>query len=276
VYRHICVVDRCFAKNYRKLFEENKIIMLEIKELSKLFNVGKEDEVRALSNLNLTIKEGEFVMVVGSNGSGKSTLMNLILGSVPPTSGSIKIGKDEISKLAEHHRSKWVSMVFQNPSHGTAPELSILENFRLAALRTGSKKVMIGLDDEFRKKTAEKISKLGMGLESKLNQRMGSLSGGQKQALTLLMGIMDKTSLLLMDEPTSALDPKSSKTIMDLAEKINKEMGVTILLVTHSMKDALQYGNRLLLFREGSLKKDLQGEEKKQLELPQIYQWFNE
>jgi putative ABC transport system ATP-binding protein len=115
-----------------------------------------------------------------------------------------------------------------------------------------------------------------MGLESKLNQRMGSLSGGQKQALTLLMGIMDKTSLLLMDEPTSALDPKSSKTIMDLAEKINKEMGVTILLVTHSMKDALQYGNRLLLFREGSLKKDLQGEEKKQLELPQIYQWFNE
>ena len=166
-------------------------------------------------------------------------------------------------------------MVFQNPAHGTAPELSILENFRLASLRAGKKKLSIGINNDFRKTVEEKVASLGMGLEKKLEQPMGSLSGGQRQALTLLMGVMDKTDILLMDEPTAALDPKSSQVVMQLADKINKELGITIVLVTHSMKDALQYGNRLLMFHDGGIMRDLSSTGKSQLQLSQVQEWFS-
>jgi putative ABC transport system ATP-binding protein len=166
-------------------------------------------------------------------------------------------------------------MVFQNPAHGTAPELSILENFRLASLRARKKKLSIGINDDFRKTVEEKVASLGMGLEKKLEQPMGSLSGGQRQALTLLMGVMDKTDILLMDEPTAALDPKSSQVVMQLADKINKELGITIVLVTHSMKDALQYGNRLLMFHGGTILRDLNGMDKSQLQLSNLQEWFS-
>jgi putative ABC transport system ATP-binding protein len=248
--------------------------MLRIQNITKIFNKGKEDEVCALNNISLQINKGEFVVVVGANGSGKSTLMNLILGSYAPTLGQLLIDDQDITALPEYKRSKWVSMVFQNPAMGTAPDLSVHENFRLASLRTRSKKLTIGNDETFRRLVKEKITTLGLGLENKIEQPMGSLSGGQRQALTLLMGVMDKTAILLMDEPTAALDPKSSSIIMQLAEKINQDMGITIILITHSMKDALQYGNRLLYFKSGKIEHDLNADQKKQLQLSQLYEWF--
>ncbi len=248
--------------------------MIRIQHLTKIFNAGKEDEVRALQDVSLDIQKGSFVVVIGSNGSGKSTLLNLILGSIFPTSGKIFINEHELTMQPEHLRTKWISMVFQNPGNGTAPDLSILENFRLASLRSTSKKMKIGIDNHFRLMVKEKISALGMGLENKLQQPMGSLSGGQRQALTLLMGVMDKTDILLMDEPTAALDPKSAQIILQLASEINKTLGITVVLITHSLKDALQYGNRLLLFKSGTVVKDLDEKQKQQLALSDLYEWF--
>lgn len=249
--------------------------MILIKNISKIYNRGNEDEVSALKDISIEIPQGEFVVIIGTNGSGKSTMLNLLLGTQTPTHGNIVINNNDITALPEYKRSKWISMVFQNPAHGTAPELSILENFRLASLRAGKKKLSIGINNDFRKTVEEKVASLGMGLEKKLEQPMGSLSGGQRQALTLLMGVMDKTDILLMDEPTAALDPKSSQVVMQLADKINKELGITIVLVTHSMKDALQYGNRLLMFHGGSIMRDLSSTDKSQLQLSQVQEWFS-
>ncbi len=249
--------------------------MIHIKNISKIYNKGKEDEVSALRDISIEIPQGEFVVIIGTNGSGKSTILNLLLGATTPTHGNVIVNNIDITALPEYKRSKWISMVFQNPAHGTAPELSILENFRLASLRAGKKKLSIGINDGFRKTVKEKVASLGMGLENKLEQPMGSLSGGQRQALTLLMGVMDKTDILLMDEPTAALDPKSSQVVMQLADKINKELGITIVLVTHSMKDALQYGNRLLMFHGGSIMRDLNKTDKSQLQLSSLQAWFS-
>ena len=249
--------------------------MIHIKNISKIYNKGKEDEVSALKDVYIEIPQGEFVVIIGTNGSGKSTILNLLLGTQTPTHGNVIVNNIDITALPEYKRSKWISMVFQNPAHGTAPELSILENFRLASLRAGKKKLSIGINADFRKKVEEKVASLGMGLEKKLEQPMGSLSGGQRQALTLLMGVMDKTDILLMDEPTAALDPKSSQVVMQLADKINKELGITIVLVTHSMKDALQYGNRLLMFHGGSIMRDLNKPDKSQLQLSSLQAWFS-
>jgi putative ABC transport system ATP-binding protein len=249
--------------------------MIHIKNISKIYNKGNEDEVSALKDVSIEIPKGEFVVIIGTNGSGKSTMLNLLLGTTTPTHGNVIVNHNDITALPEYKRSKWISMVFQNPAHGTAPELSILENFRLASLRAGKKKLSIGINDEFRKTVEEKVASLGMGLEKKLEQPMGSLSGGQRQALTLLMGVMDKTDILLMDEPTAALDPKSSQVVMQLADKINKELGITIVLVTHSMKDALQYGNRLLMFHGGTILRDINGKDKAQLHLSSLQEWFS-
>jgi putative ABC transport system ATP-binding protein len=248
--------------------------MIRIENVSKVFNAGNVDEVSALKNVSLQIEAGSFVVIVGSNGSGKSTLLNLILGSFFPSSGNIFINDNNITQLPGHERSKWISMVFQNPANGTAPDLSILENFRLAALRSSNKTMKIGIDNDFVDLVREKIKKLDMGLEDKLNQPMGSLSGGQRQALTLLMGVMDKTDVLLMDEPTAALDPKSAQKIMELAKEINTNLGITIVLITHSLKDALQYGNRLLMFKSGAIVKDINEKEKQKLTLNEMYEWF--
>jgi putative ABC transport system ATP-binding protein len=249
--------------------------MIHIKNISKIYNKGNEDEVSALKDVSIEIPKGEFVVIIGTKGSGKSTMLNLLLGTTTPTHGNVIVNDNDITALPEYKRSKWISMVFQNPAHGTAPELSILENFRLASLRAGKKKLSIGINDEFRKTVEEKVASLGMGLEKKLEQPMGSLSGGQRQALTLLMGVMDKTDILLMDEPTAALDPKSSQVVMQLADKINKELGITIVLVTHSMKDALQYGNRLLMFHGGTILRDINGKDKAQLHLSSLQEWFS-
>jgi len=248
--------------------------MISLQKISKFFNKGKTNEVTALNNISLQINEGEFVVVVGSNGSGKTTLLNIIAGVELPSAGTIEINGNNVTPLPEYKRSRWVARVFQNPNNGTAPDLTILDNFRLAALRTQRKNMTIGINAAFKKKVQEKISDLGMGLENKINQPMGNLSGGQRQALTLLMSVMDDTNILLLDEPTAALDPKSALVVLKLADKLNKELGITTILITHNIKDAHQYGNRLIQLNEGKILRDVNAEMKSRLLLQDIFEWF--
>ncbi|MEP7266137.1 MAG: ATP-binding cassette domain-containing protein [Saprospiraceae bacterium] len=248
--------------------------MVSLQHITKVFNKGEINEVRALDDIHLTINEGEFLIIIGANGSGKSTLLNIIQGAEKPTEGNIKINNVDITEIAEYQRSKWVARVFQNPNNGTAPDLTILENFRLAALRSQQKSLTIGLSTSFKKRVQENIAALEMGLENKINQLMGSLSGGQRQALTLLMSMMDHSEIILMDEPTAALDPKSSQLVLNLADKINRINGKTLILITHHLKDALQYGNRLIQMKAGSIALDLNTQEKRQLTLPKILDLF--
>jgi len=173
--------------------------MISLKNITKVFNKGKVNEVTALKDVSLQINKGEFVVMIGANGSGKSTLLNIIEGAEMLTTGSVGINGTDVTELPEHKRSKWVARVFQNPYNGTAPDLTILDNFRLAALRTQQKKITVGINAAFKKKVQEKIAMLGMGLENKINQPIGSLSGGQRQALTLLMSVMDDTDVLLLE-----------------------------------------------------------------------------
>lgn len=248
--------------------------MIEVIHLSKTFNKGSSNEVLALTDINLFIKAKEFVVIVGANGSGKSTLLNAIAGSIPIEKGEIKMENIDVTHKKEYERSGWIARIFQNPLAGTAPDLSILDNFRLAALRSHPKKLKIGIDEKFKKQVQEKISILGMGLENKLDQAMGTLSGGQRQALTLAMSVMDTSKILLLDEPTAALDPKSSLSLMQNAAKIVSEFDLTALLITHHLKDAYSYGNRILQMEEGKIIKDLNKDEKDQLSLPDLFQWF--
>jgi putative ABC transport system ATP-binding protein len=248
--------------------------MVSLQQIKKVFNKGKLNEVTALHDVSLTINKGEFLVIIGANGSGKTTLLNIIEGSEIPTSGTIEINGSDVTKLPEYKRSRWVARVFQNPNNGTAPDLTILDNFRLAALRTKQKNLTIGVDVAFRKKVQEKIASLGMGLENKVSQSMGNLSGGQRQALTLLMSVMDQTDILLLDEPTAALDPKSALVVLNLANKLNKELGITTVLITHNLKDAHQYGNRLIQIQEGKILRDFDVASKEKLSLQHIYEWF--
>jgi putative ABC transport system ATP-binding protein len=248
--------------------------MISINNISKVFNKGQQNEVTALRNVSLEVEDGAFVVLVGSNGSGKSTLMNVVAGSESATGGHVKFHDADVTKIPEHKRSKWVARVFQNPFNGTAPELTILDNFRLAALRSHPKKLQIGINESFKKQVQEKISMLGMGLENKITQPIGSLSGGQRQALTLLMSVMDKTDILLLDEPTAALDPKSANVVLQLANKLIREYKLTALWVTHNLKDAQQYGDRLIQMQEGIIKRDISGNDKKNLALQEMVEWF--
>ena len=248
--------------------------MIELQHITKVFNRGQVNEVTALSDVSLTIQKGEFVVVIGSNGSGKSTLFNIIAGAETPTNGQVIIDNKDVTKLAEYKRSQWIARVFQNPLSGTAPELSIIDNFRLAALRTKSKQLTIGVNEAFKKTVRDKIATLGMGLENKIEQQMGSLSGGQRQALTLLMSVMDKTDILLLDEPTAALDPRSANTILQTADTLIKEYNLTAILITHNLKDAYQYGNRLLQMNEGKVLRDLDKNSKAALTQNNLFQWF--
>ena len=248
--------------------------MILLQHIKKVFNKGKLNEVTALEDVSLQINKGEFVVLIGANGSGKTTLLNIIEGAEIPTIGSIEINGTDVTKLPEYKRSKWVARVFQNPHNGTAPDLTILDNFRLASLRTQRKNLSIGINAAFKKKVQEKIATLGMGLENKINQSMGNLSGGQRQALTLLMSVMDDTHILLLDEPTAALDPKSALVVLNLADKLNKDLGITTMLITHNLKEAQQYGNRLIQINGGKIIRDLDNKTKDRLLLPEIYKWF--
>lgn len=249
--------------------------MILLQGISKTFSKGSPNEVNLLNNFNLEIKKNDFIIVVGSNGSGKSTLLNILAGVVPINEGSIILDDKDISQSKDYKRSRWLARIFQNPLAGTAPDLSILENFRLASIRTHSKGFRIGTDKKFRAKVRDRIFVLNLGLENKLDQKMGSLSGGQRQALALLMAIMDETRLLLLDEPTAALDPRTSELIMNLADKVIKEYSLTALLVTHQIKDVVGFGNRVLQMKEGKIIRDLKKIEKEKLSISDIYEWFD-
>lgn len=248
--------------------------MIQLSNLHKTFNRGKANEVNAVNGVDLTINSGEFVVIVGSNGSGKTTLLNLISGSITPSSGTISIDDNNVTKLADYQRSKWIARVFQNPLSGTASELSILDNFRLAAIRTRAKGLNIGVTDTFKRDVKEKVAMLGMNLENKLEQPMGTLSGGQRQALTLLMSVMDECKILLLDEPTAALDPKSADIVIKMADKLTTEFKLTTILITHNLKDAYNYGTRLIQMGEGRILKDIDIDQKKKLKQNDLFEWF--
>lgn len=248
--------------------------MLEFRNVDKYFNRSTQSEIQALSSINLEVAEGEFVVLIGSNGSGKSTLLNVIAGNLIPDSGKIFVGGNDITTMPEHKRSKWISRVFQNPLAGSASELSVVENFRLFSLRTRIKSLTTGINESFRKTVADQLSTLGLGIENKLDQPIGTLSGGQRQAITLLMAVMDDTRLLLMDEPASALDPVKATLVMKLANTLSKKHHLTTILVTHNLRDAIAYGDRIILMSQGKIVKDVRGDEKKTLTAEEVFRWF--
>ncbi|WDF76212.1 ATP-binding cassette domain-containing protein [Mucilaginibacter sp. KACC 22773] len=248
--------------------------MIAINNVHKVFNKGKANQVNAVNGITLQIKSQEFLVIVGSNGSGKTTLLNLVAGSVMPDNGTITIDDNDVTKLTDYKRSQWIARVFQNPMSGTASELSILDNFRLAAIRTRPKGLSIGINDNFKREVKEKIASLGMGLENKIEQSMGTLSGGQRQALTLLMSVMDSCKVLLLDEPTAALDPRSADVVMRTADKLISDFKLTAILITHNLKDAYTYGTRIIQMGEGLVINDLNKKEKAALKQNDLFGWF--
>lgn len=249
--------------------------MLQLDQLTKSFDQGKPTEVRAVQDITLTLEEGSYTVLVGANGSGKSTLLNLIAGSIYPDSGKIFLNGENISRQPDYRRSSRIGRVFQNPLIGTAASLSVLDNFRMAALRHRSKGLRVGTTAEFSRSVADQVATLGMGLEDKLQQPMGALSGGQRQALTLLMTVMAPIEVLLLDEPSAALDPRSARDVMEQAARIIGEHRITALLVTHNIHEALRYGNRLIQLENGRLVRDYRDEDKQQLDHTEVVSWFD-
>lgn len=248
--------------------------MITITDVHKTFNKGKANHVNAVNGITLEIKDAEFLVVVGSNGSGKTSLLNLIAGSVLPDSGAINIEGTDVTRLPDYKRSQWIARVFQNPLSGTAPDLSILDNFRLASLRTKAKGLSVGVNDAFKKQVQEKVAGLGMGLQDKIEQPMGTLSGGQRQALTLLMSVMDSCKVLLLDEPTAALDPRSADVVMRTADTLIRDFNLTAVFITHNLKDAFNYGTRIIQMSEGLIINDLSGKDKASLKQNDLFDWF--
>ena len=248
--------------------------MITLTSVHKTFNAGEPTQVTALDDVSLVIQTGAFVVLIGANGSGKTTLLNVIAGALTPSTGTVAFDAQDVTRLPEHRRSRWVARVFQNPLSGTAPELSILDNFRLASLRTTRKGLRIGSSEAFRRTVRDRIATLGMGLEAKVDQPMGTLSGGQRQALTLLMSVMAPTDILLLDEPTAALDPRSAELIMRTADQLARDYQLTTVLITHNLRDAHTYGDRLILMGEGRVVRDLDAAAKGRLELAQLAEWF--
>lgn len=250
--------------------------MLEIKNISKTFNPGTVNEKHALRNLSLTLDDGDFVTVIGGNGAGKSTLLNAICGVWKPDSGQILIDGKNISNLPEYKRAKYIGRVFQDPMMGTAADMEIEENLALAK-RRGKRR---GLAWQIRKSEREEYKKLlaelGLGLETRLTSKVGVLSGGQRQAITLLMAAMNNPRVLLLDEHTAALDPKTAAKVLEITEQIVTEHNLTTLMITHNMRDAIEHGNRLIMMHEGNILVDVRGEEKKKLTVEDLLRLFTE
>lgn len=248
--------------------------MLEIHGYRKTFNPGTASEVRALDGLDLSIDEGSFVVVIGTNGSGKSTLQNAIGGSFLPDAGSIHLAGKDITRWPEYRRSKLVGRVFQNPFSGTAPGMTIEENFALAARRGSFKGLGSALPRSIRSQLRDRVQSLKMGLEDRMDAEIGGLSGGQRQALTLLMATWIKPALLLLDEHTAALDPKSAERIIELTEAIIRESRLTAIMVTHSMSQAAHMGDRLVMMHRGRVIRDFAGAQKARLGVEDLLAHF--
>ena len=239
--------------------------MLEIKNVSKTFAKDTVNEHKALNNINLTLNDGEFVTIVGSNGAGKSTLFNMICGTFEQDKGRIILDGKDISFMPEHKRARLVGRVFQDPMNGTAADMQILENLALAKRRGNHRGLAFGVTKKEKEEYVEVLKSLDLGLETRLTSKVGLLSGGQRQAVTLLMATLKKPKILLLDEHTAALDPKTAKKVLDLTEKIVARDNLTTIMITHNMKDAINIGNRLIMMNEGKIIYDVSGEEKKNL-----------
>ena len=249
---------------------------LEIKDIHKTFNKGTINEKVALDGVNLQLNEGDFVTIIGGNGAGKSTTLNAVAGVWPVDSGSIIIGGNDVTGLPEHKRAKFLGRVFQDPMTGTAATMSIDENMALAARRGKKRTLKWGVTKAEREYFIEKLRELDLGLEDRLTSKVGLLSGGQRQAVTLLMASLQKPELLLLDEHTAALDPKTAAKVLELSDKIIEENHLTAMMVTHNMKDAIAHGNRLIMMHEGKVIYDVSGEEKKNLHVSDLLAKFEE
>lgn len=250
--------------------------MLELKQLIKTFHPGTPNEVRALRGVNLHIERGSFVIVIGTNGSGKSTLLNAVAGSFIVDSGSIKMNGEDVTQWPEHRRAKFIGRVFQNPFTGTAPNLSIAENLALAAKRGRRRGLGWALDGSLLEQLRERVRLMGLGMEDRLTNAIGSLSGGQRQSLTLLMAGLLKPDLLLLDEHTAALDPKSADQVIRLTDDMIQRDKLTTLMVTHSMHQAAYLGDRLIMMVRGRVLHDFQGAEKRRLTPEALLERFEE
>ena len=249
--------------------------MLEIKEIWKTFNPGTVNEKQALRGVSLTLNDGDFCTVIGGNGAGKSTMLNAVAGTWTVDAGSISIGGVDVTHLPDHKRAPYIGRVFQDPMLGTAPTMQILENLALAARRGQRRGLRWGVTKAEKEQYQEMLKNLDLGLEDRLTSKVGLLSGGQRQALTLLMASLKKPKLLLLDEHTAALDPKTAAKVLELSDRIVAESHLTTMMVTHNMKDAIQHGNRLIMMYDGKIVIDVSGEEKKKLTVPQLLELFN-
>ena len=248
--------------------------MLELKNLYKTFNAGTVNEKRAIDGLDLTLEDGDFVTIIGGNGAGKSTTLNLIAGVFPADQGNIILDGVDITRLPEHKRAKYLGRVFQDPMMGTAATMGIEENLALANRRGQRRTLRPGITAQEREKFRKQLAALGLGLEDRMTSKVGLLSGGQRQALTLLMATLKKPRLLLLDEHTAALDPKTADKVLQITEEIVARDKLTPLMVTHNMKHAIQYGNRLIMMDAGKVVVDIRGEEKKNLTVRDLLEKF--
>ena len=250
--------------------------MLDIQNIYKTFNPGTVNEKTALNGLSLHLDEGDFVTVIGGNGAGKSTMLNAVAGVWPVDEGKIMIDGADVTRLSEHQRAKYIGRVFQDPMTGTAATMQIEENLALAARRGKPRTLRTGITRKEREEYKELLKTLDLGLENRLTARVGLLSGGQRQALTLLMATMNRPKLLLLDEHTAALDPKTALKVLTLSAKLVEENHLTALMITHNMKDAIKYGNRLIMMYEGRIIYDVRGEEKRALHVSDLLARFEQ
>ncbi len=250
--------------------------MLIISNVEKTFNMGTVNEKKALNGLNLSLSDGDFVTVIGGNGAGKSTMLNMICGVYPIDKGKIILNGENISRWSEHKRATFLGRVFQDPMMGTAADMEIQENLALAYRRGQKRGMKWAITKDEKEKYKEALKSLGLGLESRMTSKVGLLSGGQRQALTLLMATLRKPELLLLDEHTAALDPKTAAKVLDLTERIVDENRLTTIMITHNMKDAIRMGNRLIMMHEGRIIYDVAGEEKKNLKVSQLLEKFEQ
>ncbi|SER36396.1 putative ABC transport system ATP-binding protein [Gracilibacillus ureilyticus] len=248
--------------------------MLNMKDISVTFNEGTLDEKKALQNVNLHLEKGDFVTVIGSNGAGKSTLMNMISGSLKPDIGSVSINNKDVTILPEYKRSRYIGRVFQDPMAGTAPTMTIEENLAMAYARNKKRTLKIGVSKKRKATFKNHLETLHLGLENRLNAKVGLLSGGERQALSLLMATFTEPNILLLDEHTAALDPSRAELITNLTGEVVNQFGLTTLMVTHNMQQALDLGNRLIMMDKGQIILEVSGEEKKSLTIEKLLQEF--
>jgi putative ABC transport system ATP-binding protein len=248
--------------------------MLKVSNVSKTFNAGTVNEKLALNGVSLELRENDFLTVIGGNGAGKSTLLNVVAGVYPVDSGSIAIDSTDVTKLPEHKRAKLLGRVFQDPMMGTAANMGIEENLALAYRRGEKRGLKWGISNKEREFYKQQLQTLGLGLEDRLSSKVGLLSGGQRQALTLLMATLKKPRLLLLDEHTAALDPKTAAKVLELSCKIIEEHQIATMMITHNMRDAIKYGNRLIMMYDGQIILDISGEEKKNLTIDYLMAQF--